>query len=157
MSNDSAFYDWLQNNPNVKAWKDQFYKEYGEYPDINSGGYDYRGAFEAGIVPEPSQYDLSKTGEPRYHWESLGINGKDLKSKNHPTRWKSDYMKKTGIDPDSAGISKDSALKVINAPWVRYGSKSAGAEIKDPNILKGLAPVGPWMLYKRNQDQNKKE
>jgi len=106
-----GFQNWFTTNPNVQAWRKQFIEEYGEEPNINNSNYDYIGAWRAGVEPTPNKDHLLKNGEPAYHWGSIGLEGKDLKSKDHPTRWKSDYMKKTGVNPDSIGISKDSAIK----------------------------------------------
>ncbi|MCO1498252.1 hypothetical protein, partial [Limosilactobacillus reuteri] len=79
-------------NPDVTAWKDQFKKTYGEEPTPDNVNYDYRGAFEANVTPKPNSEDNGM-----YHWDSVGVDGKDLKSDNHPTRWKSEYMKATGV------------------------------------------------------------
>jgi hypothetical protein len=98
------FKEWWNNNPNVVAWRNEFIDTYGEEPQLEGAGYDYRGAFEAGIVPEKNPYDN------KYHWGSIGLEGKDLKSKNHPTRWKSEYMKLTGNNPDENNISFNDAI-----------------------------------------------
>ena len=110
---EAEFQQWMKTNPDVVAWREQFVRELGEEPRIDGGGFDYRGAWKAGIAPKPNPQHKTKTGEDAYHWPSIGEGGKDLKSKDHPTRWKSDYMKKTGINPDDSGISKEDALKVI--------------------------------------------
>jgi len=101
VSQEKEFQDWMKNNANVVAWKKQFKKQYGEEPRIDGSNYDYRGAWQAGIVPTPNKEDKGM-----YHWGSIGIGGKDLKSKDHPTRWKSDFMKATGINPDKSDISE---------------------------------------------------
>lgn len=101
---EKEFQNWLKTNPNVVAWREEFKKEYGEEPEIDNSGYDYRGAFEAGIVPEKNETD------GLYHWDSIGIDGKDLKSKTHPTRWKSEYMKLSGNNPDEIDIDYEKAV-----------------------------------------------
>lgn len=106
---ESEFQNWWNTNPAVVSWKKDFKSQYGEEPQ-QGGDYDYRGAFEAGITPSPSPDDNN-----HYHWDSIGKDGKDLKSENHPTRWKSEYMKSTGENPDEKGISFDDAVKKVPA------------------------------------------
>jgi hypothetical protein len=108
---EDAFKDWWRTNSKVKAWRNEFKKDFGFEPSPNSQGYDYRGAWKAGIKPE-STYE-PETKQTRHHWGSLGVGGKDLKSKKHPTRWKSDYMKVTGSNPDDEGISEAEAKKML--------------------------------------------
>jgi hypothetical protein len=100
-----GFYKWWETNPDILAWREEFVKTYGEEPKINNADYDYYGAYEAGVTPKPSDVD----GE--YHWGSIGLGGIDLKSVHHPTRWKSDYMKLTGVNPDKENITKEQAFK----------------------------------------------
>jgi len=106
---ESEFQNWWNTNPAVVSWKKDFKSQYGEEPQ-QGGDYDYRGAFEAGITPSPNAEDGN-----HYHWGSIGKDGKDLKSENHPTRWKSEYMKSTGENPDEKGISFDDAVKKVPA------------------------------------------
>jgi len=103
---ESNFQNYWNSNPKVVDWRKEFKAQYGEEPSNSDGGYDYRGAFDAGLTPERNADDGNK-----YHWDSIGINGKDLKSANHPTRWKSEYMKQTGVNPDEKGITFDSAVQ----------------------------------------------
>ena len=109
-----AFKSWMLTNPKVKAWRKQFIEEYGEEPQIEDSGYDYVGAWQSGIEPEPNPDHILKSGEPAYHWGSIGAEGQDLKAEDHPTRWKSDFMKKTGWNPDSMGISERQAESLLN-------------------------------------------
>ena len=99
------FQEFMQTNPDVQAWRKQYVEEYGEEPQIDASEYDYRGAWKAGLTPKPNSKHKVKSGEDAYHWGSLGIGGVDLKSEDHPTRWKSDYMTITGKNPDETGIS----------------------------------------------------
>lgn len=105
---EQMFQDWWENNPNIKAWRDEFIKDKGGPPSLE-GDYDYQGAFEAGIVPEKNPTDN------KYHWPSIGLDGKELKSEDHPTRWKSDYMEATGEDPDEKGISEEDAKRELES------------------------------------------
>jgi len=86
-------------------WFKEYKKEYGEEPDLNITEYDYRKAWKAGVRPERDPYDKNK-----YHWGSSDPKtGEMLKSKDHPTAWKEDYMRKTGKNPDEEGVTKEQA------------------------------------------------
>ena len=108
---ESKFKDWWEKDKKVKAWRNEFKKDFGFEPSPNSPGYDYRGAWKAGIKPEPT-YE-PETKKTRHHWGSIGVGGKDLKGKDHPTRWKSDYMKLTGVNPDEEGISEEEGKRML--------------------------------------------
>jgi hypothetical protein len=85
------------------GWYKEYVKEYGEAPDLNTTEYDYRKAWKAGVRPERDPYDKNK-----YHWGSSDPKtGEMLKSKDHPTAWKEEYMRKTGKNPDEAGVTKE--------------------------------------------------
>lgn len=87
------------------GWFKEYKKEYGEEPDLNIAEYDYRKAWKAGVRPERDPYDNNK-----YHWGSSDPKtGEMLKSKDHPTAWKEDYMRKTGKNPDEEGVTKEQA------------------------------------------------
>lgn len=87
------------------GWYKEYKKEYGEEPDLDITDYDYRKAWKAGVRPERDPYDNN-----RYHWGSSDPEtGEMLKSKDHPTAWKEDYMRKTGENPDAVGITKEQA------------------------------------------------
>jgi hypothetical protein len=87
------------------GWYKEYVKEYGEAPDLNTTEYDYRKAWKAGVRPERDPYDNNK-----YHWGSSDPKtGEMLKSKDHPTAWKEEYMRKTGKNPDEAGVTKEQA------------------------------------------------
>jgi tryptophan 2,3-dioxygenase len=119
-SEEIEFQNFMNTNPDVIAWKEQFVEKYKEEPQIDGANYDYRGAWKAGLTPSVSEQD------GLYHWGSKGLDGVNLKSDSHPTRWKSDYMEITGKDPDVENISKEEALLVIEKnkkEWkVRYES-----------------------------------
>ena len=86
-------------------WFKEYVKEYGEEPDLNTKDYDYRSAWKAGVRPQRDPYDKN-----RYHWSSSNPEtGEMLKSKEHPTAWKEEYMKRTGKNPDEVGVTKEQA------------------------------------------------
>lgn len=83
-------------------WFAEFVREYGEEPDLSrNSDYDYRRAWAAGVRPERDPYDKN-----RYHWPSSLPSGEMLKSPNHPTLWKEEYMRATGRNPDEAGVTE---------------------------------------------------
>ena len=108
---EQQFRDFMTNDPNVVAWAEEFKRNYGEYPSIEGGGYDYRGAFKSGQKPVPVETENGT----EYHWGSIGEMGMELKSPDHPTRWKSDYMQLTGKNPDEEGISEARGVAAVRA------------------------------------------
>jgi len=65
---------------------------------MQSGDYDYAGAWKSGIKEEISPHD----GLP--HWPSKTGDGRWLKSPTHPTSWKETFMEQFGTDPDDMGL-----------------------------------------------------
>jgi len=94
-NDEAAFQNWIRNT----GWFDEFVKEYGEEPDLNTKDYDYRAAWKAGVQPERDPYDNN-----RFHWPSSLPGGKMLKSAEHPTAWKEYFMRDTGVNPDSLNL-----------------------------------------------------
>ena len=87
------------------GWYKEYVKEYGEEPNLNTPDYDYRAAWKAGVRPVRDPNDKN-----RYHWSSSNPEtGEMLKSKDHPTAWKEEYMRKTGKNPDEVGVTKEQA------------------------------------------------
>lgn len=113
---EQKFQEWMNTNPRVQQWKQEFFKQFGEQPEINNSDYDYRAAWKAGVVPEPDEYD-----ENRLHWSSSTSSGEMLKSKDHKTAWKEFFMREFGTNPDKLrddmvkekGITKEEAEKVL--------------------------------------------
>lgn len=78
-------------------WYKEFPARYnGELPDLNAKEYDYRKAWAAGIRPERDPYD-----ENFPHWPSQTGDGVHLKSEDHPTMWKQNFMDLYNVNPDS--------------------------------------------------------
>ena len=91
----------FQSGIRKTEWFKEYVKEYGEEPDLNTKDYNYREAWKAGVRPQRDPYDKN-----RYHWSSSNPEtGEMLKSKEHPTAWKEEYMKRTGKNPDEVGIT----------------------------------------------------
>lgn len=89
------FIDWWTTNPQVKAWRIQYKKRFGEEPNLDPtvSKYDYIGAWKAGTVPQ-----LVEGGE--YHWPSRAPQtGKLLKLPGHPTLGKELNKKRLGDKP----------------------------------------------------------
>jgi len=87
---EKQFQQWWNSDPNILAWRGEFIKDFGGEPPMETPYYDYRGAWRAGITPRVE----STTGKMR--WDDPG----GLKSPEHPTAWKSDFVSKYGINPD---------------------------------------------------------
>ena len=98
---EAQFQSWIRATP----WFSEFVQQYGEEPNLNAPEYDYRAAWRSGVVPERDPYDNN-----RFHWPSSLPDGKMLKSANHPTAWKENFMRQTGQNPDAIGLnSKEKA------------------------------------------------
>ena len=111
-SEESAFQKWIRST----GWYKEFRKEYNEEPNLNDSEYDYRAAWKAGIQPERDPYDKN-----RYHWPSSLPSGEMLKSPNHPTAWKEQFMRQTGQNPDAMGLQspQDAATYLKSIPSIR--------------------------------------
>jgi hypothetical protein len=117
---EAMFQNFMKSNPRVREWRSEFIDSYGEPPRIDGGDYDYRGAWKARIVPQPTFEP--ETGKNRHHWGSIGKDGRKLKSPSHPTKWKSDYMQMFGENPDEAGVTEEQALNRISSQSPTQGS-----------------------------------
>lgn len=126
-SYEEGFQDWAKN----LEWNKEFQKEHGEAPNLDDPNYDYRSAYDAGIEPQRYAPD-----DNRYHWPSNTAGGKELKSKDHPTYWKTQYQEKTGVNPDEMGVSQEKALKLLH----QYEDVSDGDRAKE--ALLGLSNLG---------------
>jgi hypothetical protein len=108
----------FQSEIRKTGWFKEYVKEYGEEPDLNTSDYDYRSAWKAGVRPVRDPYDKN-----RYHWSSSNPDtGEMLKSKDHPTAWKEDYMKSTGKNPDEVGVTKEQYMKQEKPKMAMGGS-----------------------------------
>jgi hypothetical protein len=107
---EKQFQTWFKNTKLFKSFKEDVAKENNISVDkvndsrllemvLESGDYDYRGAFKSKITEEVSPYDN------RVHWPSVDKQGRFLKSPQHPTTWKEFFMRQNKIDPDELGLS----------------------------------------------------
>ena len=100
------------------GWFKEYVKEYGEEPNLNTSDYDYRAAWKAGVRPVRDPNDKN-----RYHWSSSNPEtGEMLKSKDHPTAWKEDYMKATGKNPDEVGVTREQYMEQMKPKMAMGGS-----------------------------------
>ena len=132
-----SFQQFWKTDPSVLRWKQELRATYGEEPSPDNSDYDYRGAWQAGIKPRPTKNP--DTGKMEYHWGSMGVQGKELKSPSHPTRWKSDYMELTGKNPDEYGVSEQEGKDEIKRLRSTYGS----ATLPGGGLL-SVAPKEYW-------------
>jgi len=113
---EKKFQEWMNTNPRVLQWKQEFVKQFGEQPEINNSDYDYRAAWKSGVVPEPDEYD-----ENRLHWSSSTSSGKMLKGEDHKTAWKEFFMRQFGDNPDKLrdemvkekGMTREAAERIL--------------------------------------------
>jgi hypothetical protein len=102
---EAQFQSWIKALP----WYREFAQQYGAPPNLNDPDYDYRAAWKAGCEPQ------RHPGDGKYHWPSVAPDGTMLKGKNHPTRWKEEYLQATGQDPDTTGVTEQVARQVIRS------------------------------------------
>jgi hypothetical protein len=126
----------FQSEIRKTGWFKEYVKEYGEEPDLNTSDYDYRSAWKAGVRPVRDPYDKNK-----YHWSSSNPDtGEMLKSKDHPTAWKEEYMKSTGKNPDEAGVTKEQYMQQSKPKMAMGGSVESPVSVpvqppQDPSPL----------------------
>jgi hypothetical protein len=95
-------------DPAFQAWSKDFTQRYGGPPNLDQGGkYNYALAWRDGMRPQP--YVNPATGlNEGYHWGSNSpITGEMVKSHDHKTFWKAQFMNDYGVDPDSLGWSQE--------------------------------------------------
>ena len=107
---EKLFQDWIK----ATAWYQEFVRDYGEIPDINTRGYDYRGAWKAGIRPERNPSDQN-----RYHWSDFGGNQR-MKSLYHPAAWAQYFMDQFHINPDDLPENDPRIVNYRNAFQRKY-------------------------------------
>lgn len=97
---EQAFQRDMMFSPAVRTWRKGFEQSYGETPNLNDPGYDYRGAWKAGVTPQP--YDDGSS-----HWVSGAqrppfIADQHFKSPDHPTMWMQNFLDRYGVVPEEA-------------------------------------------------------
>lgn len=129
----------FQRDVRRTKWFQQFSKKYGEPPNLNDPGYNYRAAWKAGLRPQ----DVKDDPEMQ-HWSSVTPSGESLKSRSHPTAWKEDYMQMTGRDPGEPGkLTPEQIEGMKKALMYRYSEKyQQGGNVDGFKITKTY-PVAP--------------
>lgn len=147
---EEAFQNYMNNNPYVVKWRDGFLKEFGYYPTINDSDYDYRGAFAKGQVP------LLNEMENKYSWPSQGLDDTDLESKTQPIKWKLDFTKITGEDPDE--FLEEETLQILQEDddpnlWKEVYMRVLDVDPDENNISKGqgIVDINSWVIETKNQ------
>lgn len=90
------FQQWAASLP----WHEQFQQKFGEQPNLNDPQYDYRRAYASGASPAPYEFDPGMD-----HWPGTTAQGQSLKGGGHPTAWMNEFIARTGIDPNAAGVN----------------------------------------------------
>ena len=102
---EGSFMSDMQFAPGWRDWRRGFIDTMGGEPNLSPGGdYDYRRAWMHGAAPQidpasgqwhgGSQVDAAPYANPI-----------QLKSENHPTAWKQQFMDRFGQNPDLVGPS----------------------------------------------------
>jgi hypothetical protein len=113
----------FQKEISQTPWYQNYVKQYGEQPDLNTKDYNYRAAWQQGVQPELYKYDNT------YHWPSTA-KGRSLKSVSHPTAWMEDYAQITGgRDPNEAvKLTPEQANTLSGMLQLRYGGLESPEE-----------------------------
>ena len=112
---EAKFRQDMAEKPEYKTWSDSFRQRFGEQPNLNDPQYDYRGAWQGGIVPQPYAPDQ---GFP--HWPSALPSGQMLKAPDHPTAWMEHFMQQFGVDPNLASpdvIDAGRKIGIVPEGW----------------------------------------
>ena len=105
---EAAFQDKIKNHPDYKPWYDAFVQRYGEAPYLGlDADYNYRLAIDRGVKPVPDPYDNNIL-----HCNSAS-GDITLKATDHPDRWKEDFMRQFGYNPDRDKITKQQAEQMM--------------------------------------------
>jgi hypothetical protein len=113
-------------------WYKEFVARHGEEPNLSdTADYDYFTAVKMGHSPQRDPFDQNA-----FHWDSYAENafGRQipLKSPDHPTRWKGELMRETGINPDAIGLQTPQQGEEWLQNWrqqqqIKQGNKIAEA------------------------------
>lgn len=131
---EAAFQQWWNSNPDVLRWRSAFKAKYGEEPPQDAPEYDYRAAFQAGVVPKDVPYDDIP------HWAL------EFKGDSHPNR----FIKRDGviIDTKNGRPATEEEILRINGPVLDESELTRPAQAKrakKPSRKPALppAPAGP--------------
>ena len=119
---EKEFQSWIRKQP----WFDEFKKDRGEEPDLDTKDFDYRGAWKDGETPTRSKVDN------KLHW------GSKFKSTSHPTKWKDMFMKASGgIDPDDVGVKNI----IEGLDYLKNGKKTRNQETPESQDLERIVQL----------------
>lgn len=116
-------------NPQIREWQRSAEQRWGlpafemkTPPQPGRGDYDYRRAVLNGVYPVPDQYD---GGMPHWGSEAQTMTGRtyELKSPDHPTLWKAQFMQQFGVNPDDVSYqaAPEDQQKAIMDAYQRQG------------------------------------
>lgn len=98
---ESQFEEDMRFKEPYASFYQEFFNNWGEYPNLDDPQYDYRGAWLQGIVPQRYSHDSNRFHWPDNYTDDQG-NTVWLKSDDHPTRWMGVFQDKYNIDPNEA-------------------------------------------------------
>lgn len=87
----------FQRDFRASPFFNEFVSRYKEEPDLD-GDYDYRLWWQDGM-------NATRVDDGTLHGPSKTKDGRWLKSPDHPTHWKQEYMERYGVDPDQIGAT----------------------------------------------------
>jgi hypothetical protein len=126
---EQAFQYDMQFSPGYRDWYRGINRDYGEPPNLDAPEYDTRGAWRAGVVPQPYEH-----AQGQYHWPSSVQNpprmeSVSLKTPEHPTYWMEHFMRSQGMDPNEASpeaLARSLADPTVPVPnWPQLQPNSA--------------------------------
>ena len=119
---EKEFQAWIKKQP----WHKEFKKDKGEFPNLDTKAFDYRGAWQDGETPTRSTVDN------KLHW------GSKFKATDHPTKWKDTFMKASGgIDPDDVGVKNI----IEGLDYLKNGKKTRNQETPDSQDLERIVQL----------------
>ena len=119
---EKEFQAWIKKQP----WHKEFKKDKGEFPNLDTKAFDYRGAWQDGETPTRSTVDN------KLHW------GSKFKATDHPTKWKDTFMTASGgIDPDDVGVK--TVLQGLD--WLKNQKNPRNQETPDGQDLERIVQL----------------
>lgn len=109
-------------NPDIREWKKAAAQRWNvpqeHFANLPQGGdFDYNAAILNGVTPKAYEQD---GGFPHWASEAQTMTGRtyELKSPDHPTLWKAQFMQQFGVNPDEidyASASQDQQQAMMDA------------------------------------------
>ena len=121
----------FQKEVKATEWYKEMIEDYDNVDLSLKADYNYRTAWENGVhlTAERSPVD------GKIHWQSSTPDGEHLKSEDHPTRWKEEFMRETGRNPDEEGLTEGQAQEILS-------KENTGESLWEEGLKRGKDLVG---------------